>query len=55
MVACISPAQPPFAPEIQERVDRMVLQKGIPPLALFTATFARDKRLFEMLHAGRLA
>ncbi len=41
MVARISPAQPPFAPEIKERPDR-IMPKGIPPLALFT-TLARDK------------
>ena len=45
-------AQPPFAPEIQERLDR-IMPKGIPPLALFT-TLARDKRLFERFMAGGL-
>ena len=52
MVARISPAQPPFAPEIKERLDR-IMPKGIPPLALFT-TLARDKRLFERFMAGSL-
>ena len=53
MVARISPAQPPLAPEIQERLDR-IMPKGIPPLGLFT-TLARDKRLFRALHGRRLA
>jgi alkylhydroperoxidase family enzyme len=52
MVARISPAQPPFAAEIQERLDR-VMPKGIPPLALFTS-LARDKRLFARFMAGGL-
>lgn len=52
MVARISPAQPPFAAEIQARLDR-VMPEGTPPLTLFTS-LARDKRLFERFMAGGL-
>jgi alkylhydroperoxidase family enzyme len=52
MVARISPAQPPFAAEIQARLDR-VMPEGTPPLVLFTS-LARDKRLFERFMAGGL-
>jgi hypothetical protein len=41
-VARIAPAQPPFAPEIQERLD-CIMPKGIPPLV---TSLARNKRLF---------
>jgi alkylhydroperoxidase family enzyme len=52
MVARMSPAQPPFAAEIQARLDR-IMPKGTPPLILFTS-LARDKRLFERFMAGGL-
>jgi alkylhydroperoxidase family enzyme len=52
MTARISPAEPPFAPEIQERLDRL-MPRGVAPLALFT-TLARDKRLFQRFMAGGL-
>jgi alkylhydroperoxidase family enzyme len=48
----IAPAQPPFAPEIQTKLDRL-MPKGVPPLVLFT-TLARDKRLFERFMGGGL-
>lgn len=52
MTARMLPAQPPFAPDIQEQFDR-IMPKGIPPLTLFT-TLARDKRLFERFVRGGL-
>ena len=52
MTARISPAQPPFPAEIQERLDRLT-PKGMAPLVLFT-TLARDKRLFAKFMAGGL-
>jgi alkylhydroperoxidase family enzyme len=52
MAARMSPAQPPFAAEIQARLDR-IMPKGMPPLTLFTS-LARDKRLFERFMAGGL-
>lgn len=51
MTARIAPASPPFAPELQEALDRVM--KGNPPLRLFT-TLARDPRLFGKLFAGGL-
>jgi alkylhydroperoxidase family enzyme len=48
----IAPAQPPFAPEIQHRLD-LLMPKGVPPLTLFT-TLARDKRLFARFMGGGL-
>jgi alkylhydroperoxidase family enzyme len=52
MTARIAPAQPPFAPPIQARLD--LVMKGKPPLALFT-TLARDERLFmKFFNAGLL-
>jgi alkylhydroperoxidase family enzyme len=48
----IAPARPPFAPAIQERLDR-IMPPGVPPLTLFT-TLARDTRLFERFMAGSL-
>src|SRR5262249_14741974 len=41
----IEPAQPPFSPEVQAWLDR-IMPPGVPPLALFT-TLARDERLFQ--------
>ena len=52
MTARIAPVEPPFDPEIQERLDK-IMPPGVPPLALF-ATIARDKRLFERFMAGGL-
>jgi alkylhydroperoxidase family enzyme len=45
-------AQPPFAPEIAERLAKL-MPAGVPPLHLFT-TMARDERLFERFMAGGL-
>jgi alkylhydroperoxidase family enzyme len=52
MTARIAPATPPFAPEIQARLDRL-MPPGVPPLVLFT-TLARDQRLFERFMGGGL-
>ena len=52
MTTRISPTQPPFPTEIQDRLDRL-MPKGMAPLVLFT-TLARDKRLFEKFMAGGL-
>lgn len=45
MESRIAPAEPPYAPEIEERLVRL-MPRGVPPLLLFR-TLARDKRLFE--------
>lgn len=50
--ARIAPATPPFAPEIQSALDR-VMPKGVAPLVLFT-TLARNQRIFERFMAGGL-
>ena len=50
--ARISPAQPPFVPEVQAWLDRS-MAPGQPPLVLFT-TLARDARLFGKFFAGGL-
>jgi len=50
--ARVAPALPPFAPEIQGRLDA-VMPKGVPPLALFT-TMARSPRVFERFMAAGL-
>jgi alkylhydroperoxidase family enzyme len=52
MATRIAPAAPPFAPEIQSWLDRL-MPPGTPPLVLFT-TLARDARLFERFMAGGL-
>jgi alkylhydroperoxidase family enzyme len=52
MSARIEPAQPPFAPEIEDRLRR-IMPPGVPPLVLFT-TLARDQRLFERFMSGGL-
>ena len=52
MPARIAPAAPPFAPEVQRRIDA-VMPPGRAPLVLF-ATLARDARLFERFAAGGL-
>lgn len=48
----IAPAEPPFAAEIQARLDRL-MPPGVPPLVLFT-TLARSPRVFERFMAGGL-
>jgi alkylhydroperoxidase family enzyme len=48
----IAPATPPFQPEIQARLDRL-MPPGVPPLVLFT-TLARDQRLFDRFMSGGL-
>ncbi len=52
MTARIAPVEPPFDPELQERLDK-IMPPGVAPLKLFT-TVARDKRLFERLRGGSL-
>jgi alkylhydroperoxidase family enzyme len=52
MTARIAPAAPPFAPEVQGALDR-IMPPGMPPLVLFT-TLARDPRLFGKFFAGSL-
>jgi len=52
MTARMAEAQPPFSPEIQQRLDAL-MPKGAPPLRLFT-TLARDARLFQRFMAGGL-
>jgi alkylhydroperoxidase family enzyme len=50
--ARIAAASPPFPPEIQGPIDR-IMPPGMPPLVLFT-TLARDPRLFGKFFAGSL-
>jgi alkylhydroperoxidase family enzyme len=50
--ARIAPATPPFPPEVQGALDR-IMPPGMPPLVLFT-TLARDPRLFGKFFAGSL-
>ena len=52
MSARIAPAEPPFPPEIEERLKRL-MPEGVKPLVLFT-TMARDRRLFERCMGGGL-
>jgi alkylhydroperoxidase family enzyme len=52
MSARIEPARPPYAPEIQAALDR-IMPPGVPPLVLFT-TLARDARLYERFRNGGL-
>jgi alkylhydroperoxidase family enzyme len=52
MTARVAPAEPPFAPDIQAALDK-IMPRGVPPLALFT-TLARDPRLFERFRNGGL-
>src|SRR5260221_675152 len=47
MSARIEPARPPYSPEIQAALDR-IMPPGVPPLVLFT-TLARDSRLYERI------
>lgn len=48
----IAPAIPPFKPEIQAALDR-IMPKGMAPLTLFT-TVARNPRVFGRFMAGGL-
>jgi alkylhydroperoxidase family enzyme len=48
----IAPAQPPFEPEIQSALER-IMPQGVPPLVLFT-TLARNPRVFQRFMAGGL-
>ena len=48
----IDPAAPPFAPEIQAALDR-IMPAGVSPLVLFT-TLARNPRVFQRFMAGGL-
>lgn len=48
----IAPAVPPFAPDIQSALDR-IMPAGIAPLTLFT-TLARNPRVFGRFMAGGL-
>jgi alkylhydroperoxidase family enzyme len=50
--ARISPAVPPFQPEIQAALDR-IMPKGMAPLTLFTS-IARNPRVFARFMAGGL-
>jgi alkylhydroperoxidase family enzyme len=52
MTARMAPAQPPFPPEIQSAIDR-IMPPGMPPLVLFT-TLAREPRLFGKFFGGSL-
>jgi alkylhydroperoxidase family enzyme len=52
MTARIQPATPPFAPEIQAAIDR-IMPPGVPPILLFT-TLARDARVFGKFFGGSL-
>ncbi len=48
----IAPLEPPFAPDIQAALDR-VMPPGMSPLVLFT-TLARNARVFRRFMAGGL-
>jgi alkylhydroperoxidase family enzyme len=48
----IAPAQPPFTPEIQSTLER-IMPDGVAPLVLFT-TLARNPRVFQRFMAGGL-
>ena len=52
MTTRISPAEPPFAPDIKEALER-IMPPGVPPLVLFT-TLARNPRVFARFMAGGL-
>ncbi len=52
MSARIPPLDPPYAPDLQAFLDR-IMPPGIAPLVLF-ATLARDPRLFERFRGGSL-
>lgn len=48
----IAPAAPPYAAEVQARLDAL-MPSGVPPLLLFRV-LARDRRLFERFMGGGL-
>jgi alkylhydroperoxidase family enzyme len=48
----VAPAEAPYPPEIQERLDKL-MPPGVPPLVLFR-TLARDLRLFQRFMGGGL-
>jgi alkylhydroperoxidase family enzyme len=52
MTTRISPAAPPFAPEIKVALER-IMPPGVAPLVLFT-TLARNARVFQRFMAGGL-
>jgi alkylhydroperoxidase family enzyme len=52
MTARMSPAEPPFAPEIKAALDR-IMPPDVAPLVLFT-TLARNARVFQRFMAGGL-
>ena len=52
MNARIATAEPPYTPEIQSALNR-VMPLGVPPLVLFT-TLARNPRVFQRFMAGGL-
>jgi hypothetical protein len=52
MSARLAPLAPPYAPDLQAFLDR-IMPPGVPPLVLFT-TLARDARLFERFRGGGL-
>jgi alkylhydroperoxidase family enzyme len=52
MTPRIATADPPYSPEIQAALDR-VMPMGVPPLVLFT-TLARNPRVFQRFMAGGL-
>lgn len=52
MPARVTPAAPPYSPEVEAFLDRMMPQ-GVAPLVLFT-TMARDGRLFARFTGGGL-
>ncbi|MBX9588188.1 MAG: carboxymuconolactone decarboxylase family protein [Hyphomonadaceae bacterium] len=48
----IAPADPPYAPQVQARLDAL-MPPGVPPLVLFRL-LARDERLFQRFMGGGL-
>lgn len=52
MSARIPPLVPPYAPDLQAFLDR-IMPSGVPPLVLFT-TLAGDPRLFARFRGGSL-
>ena len=48
----IAPAEPPYAPDVQARLDAL-MPPGVAPLLLFRV-LARDQRLFERFMGGGL-
>jgi alkylhydroperoxidase family enzyme len=48
----IAPAEPPYAAEVQARLDA-IMPPGVPPLLLFRV-LARDRRLFERFMGSAL-